>query len=302
LKVGVYSATWGVNFPDKADACAKEGIHIHMVPGLTSAPPSASGVDLSDALAALEGMANAGCGLRIVSIHWGHEFEGYPTVCQMRVARQLVAAGADIVLGAHSHTQQPAEVLLVNGYTGASPDEASVLEQLPQWCRLEAVDGPPRKALVLYGMGAQACGCLLHESMLCVLTPLFLMGSGNFCSTMFNEICRVGLLMTLRVSPPTNANSNHPWSWSLPSWHWLYNDAAVIRGATWARGTPRRLIHIASDGAEAWAASTEAKTLASRKRKLLAFVRCHVTGVGPDAQHAAKAAAPERKLPPPMWL
>lgn len=79
---------------------------------------------------------------------------GYPTVCQMRVARTLVAAGADIVLGAHSHTQQPAEVLLVNGYTGDSGEEQAALAHVPECCRLSGVDSPPRKALVLYGMGA----------------------------------------------------------------------------------------------------------------------------------------------------
>jgi hypothetical protein len=30
----------------------------------------------SEAVAALAEMAAAGCGLRIVAIHWGHEFEG----------------------------------------------------------------------------------------------------------------------------------------------------------------------------------------------------------------------------------
>ena len=72
----------------------------------------------------------------------------------MRVARILVAAGADIVLGAHSHTQQPAEVLLVNGFAGDTGDEQAALEHVPESCRLSGVEGPPRKALVLYGMGA----------------------------------------------------------------------------------------------------------------------------------------------------
>ena len=142
----------------------------------------------SEACAALRDMAAAGCGLRIVSIHWGHEFEGtsstawtlhadesshpsqlthfapgYPTVCQMRVARILVAAGADIVLGAHSHTQQPAEVLLVNGFAGDTGDEQAALAHVPECCRLFGVEGPPRKALVLYGMGAH-CVIATHMS------------------------------------------------------------------------------------------------------------------------------------------
>jgi poly-gamma-glutamate capsule biosynthesis protein CapA/YwtB (metallophosphatase superfamily) len=92
-----------------------------------------------------------------------HCAPGYPTVCQMRVARILVAAGADIVLGAHSHTQQPAEVLLVNGYVGDTGEEQAALKHVPECCRLTGVEGPPRKALVLYGMGAH---CVL-------VSPLF---------------------------------------------------------------------------------------------------------------------------------
>lgn len=115
LRVGVYAATWGVNFPDKAQECAAAGVRvfplmdgrttspplsrqvtIQTVPGLTAAKPSGEGVDVrcvrraraiphwhlcsrahhSEACAALRDMAAAGCGLRIVSIHWGHEFEG----------------------------------------------------------------------------------------------------------------------------------------------------------------------------------------------------------------------------------
>jgi hypothetical protein len=69
LRVGVYAATWGVNFPDRAEECAAAGVRcaslhgcaepwmpsytpmsrqvtIQTVPGLTAASPSGEGVDV----------------------------------------------------------------------------------------------------------------------------------------------------------------------------------------------------------------------------------------------------------------
>ena len=159
----MYAATFGVNFPDKAAQCVAAGVAIQTVPGLAAASATGAGeVDLREAAAALADMAAAGCGMRVVAIHWGHEFEGYPTVPQMAVARALVRAGADVIIGAHAHVTQPAEVLLVNGYEGSeacSGAERAALAQLPAASRLADVAGPPRKALVLYCLGAMhACG------------------------------------------------------------------------------------------------------------------------------------------------
>ena len=164
LRVGVYAATFGVNFPDKAAQCAAAGVAIQTVPGLAAASATGAGeVDLREAAAALRDMAAAGCGLRVVAMHWGHEFEGYPTVPQMAVARALVRAGADVVLGAHAHVAQPPEVLLVNGYDSCAAcggAERAALARLPPASRLDGVAGPPRKALVLYCLGARRRRCV----------------------------------------------------------------------------------------------------------------------------------------------
>ncbi|MCL2445773.1 MAG: CapA family protein [Oscillospiraceae bacterium] len=45
----------------------------------------------------------------IVSLHWGAEYVNQPTVAQARFARALSEAGADIIMGHHSHTPQPIE-------------------------------------------------------------------------------------------------------------------------------------------------------------------------------------------------
>jgi len=51
----------------------------------------------------------AGADLVIISLHWGAEYVDAPTNMQMQVARALVDAGADIIMGHHSHTPQPLE-------------------------------------------------------------------------------------------------------------------------------------------------------------------------------------------------
>ena len=45
----------------------------------------------------------------ICSIHWGVDFSHYPTIEQMQSARILVDAGADVIMGHHTHTIQPYE-------------------------------------------------------------------------------------------------------------------------------------------------------------------------------------------------
>ena len=45
----------------------------------------------------------------IVSMHWGTENEFTPTAEQTRLAKLIADAGADVILGHHSHTIQPAE-------------------------------------------------------------------------------------------------------------------------------------------------------------------------------------------------
>ena len=51
----------------------------------------------------------SGADLIIISLHWGAEYVNHPTNTQMQIARALVDAGADIIMGHHSHTPQPLE-------------------------------------------------------------------------------------------------------------------------------------------------------------------------------------------------
>ncbi len=47
----------------------------------------------------------------VVSIHWGREYSPGPEPGQRQLARQMVAAGADVIAGHHPHVLQPVEIL-----------------------------------------------------------------------------------------------------------------------------------------------------------------------------------------------
>lgn len=66
-------------------------------------PPRALEAELTRRVAA------ADADIVIVSIHWGQELRKEPTLAQRDLARALVAAGANIVVGHHSHVVQPME-------------------------------------------------------------------------------------------------------------------------------------------------------------------------------------------------
>ncbi|CAN7439427.1 CapA family protein [Rhizobacter sp. LjRoot28] len=53
--------------------------------------------------------ARQGCDLLVVSVHWGDEHVAWPSPAQVRMARQLVEAGADVVAGHHAHVLQGCE-------------------------------------------------------------------------------------------------------------------------------------------------------------------------------------------------
>lgn len=55
--------------------------------------------------------------LVIVAAHWGYEYQFYPDPIQTEGAIQMARAGADVILGAQSHTLQPVDVIDINGRT-----------------------------------------------------------------------------------------------------------------------------------------------------------------------------------------
>ena len=46
----------------------------------------------------------------VISLHWGIEYEHYPSEEQVEMARELIDAGADLILGHHPHVMQGIEI------------------------------------------------------------------------------------------------------------------------------------------------------------------------------------------------
>lgn len=70
---------------------------------------SLNNFELDDCLKELETLRNYN--FRIVLMHWGGNFENglYPDFNQPEIARKMIDAGADLIIGHHSHTFQPYE-------------------------------------------------------------------------------------------------------------------------------------------------------------------------------------------------
>jgi poly-gamma-glutamate synthesis protein (capsule biosynthesis protein) len=48
--------------------------------------------------------------LIVVSIHWGPENKKVPTAKQQKLARRLIRAGANVIMGHHTHVVHPVEI------------------------------------------------------------------------------------------------------------------------------------------------------------------------------------------------
>ncbi len=171
IRVGFYAACWGMNNPS---AIRSSALHIEVLSGLV--PRVCHQVDLGRIRAALAGMESDGVEFKVVYMHWGYEFELYPCPELMRVGRQIIAAGADVLMGSHPHVVQPVEVCFVNGYEQRLRERGAILPALAErtGCLLRDAVGAPRKGLIVYSLG-------------------------NFATTMYTPLCRTGMALSLQL-------------------------------------------------------------------------------------------------------
>lgn len=93
----------------------------------TMTSPGIATVNNSDLFISLYEMRDT-VDLVIVNMHWGEEYTSTESADQQELAHDLIDAGADIVIGEHSHTLQPVELykghLIVYGMGDYSHDNA----------------------------------------------------------------------------------------------------------------------------------------------------------------------------------
>jgi poly-gamma-glutamate capsule biosynthesis protein CapA/YwtB (metallophosphatase superfamily) len=171
IRIGFYAACWGLNNPALLSSTT---FHIEVLPGLV--PSVRHPVDLSRVREALGGMEEAGVDFKVVYLHWGYEFELYPCPDVMRVGREIIALGADLLMGSHPHVLQPVEVCFVNGYESRYAERAGPLPALAPrtGCLLRDNTDRPRKGLIVYSLG-------------------------NFATAMYTLLCRTGMVLSIRL-------------------------------------------------------------------------------------------------------
>lgn len=153
IRVGFYAATTFVNQTPRLE---DTNLHLNMLEGLRPVPGETwlpvCELDLEPIKNALMTMDEDGVDLKIVNIHWGVEYEMYPRPLQLQITRELVAAGADVIIGAHPHVPQPLEICFVNGAEGQLPADLATAQQ-GNGCTIQTPDAEPRKALIYYSLG-----------------------------------------------------------------------------------------------------------------------------------------------------
>jgi poly-gamma-glutamate synthesis protein (capsule biosynthesis protein) len=173
----------------------RTALGLNLLPSL--APETEKAADISQVKEVLAAMASEGVDFKIVSLHWGFEFEFYPSPRTMRVGREIVAAGADVIMGSHPHVLQPSEVCYVNGYEERHrqfKDQLAAMSH-PAGCIVKEGNGKPRKALILYSLG-------------------------NFTTAMYSFFCEVGIIQNIRVAKSEVSGAV---DWGLPGYELVYN-------------------------------------------------------------------------------
>jgi poly-gamma-glutamate synthesis protein (capsule biosynthesis protein) len=190
ITVGFYAATYGMNnrWEEESDT------DFNLIKGVAPHDHNAK-VDLSEIEGVLQEMKEDKVDLKIVSLHWGFEYEYYPEPKQIIVARDIVKLGADIIMGHHSHSQQPIDVCFVNGM-GEGLKHANFKGS----CHLDERDNGqekrrPRKALIVYSLG-------------------------NFLTNMYGFLSEVGTVLDLDLIRKENGAVD----WQNPQVHLVYNE------------------------------------------------------------------------------
>jgi poly-gamma-glutamate synthesis protein (capsule biosynthesis protein) len=188
IRVGFHAACWGLNNP-----ASTSQLHIEVLTGL--APTVRHPVDLGAIRRALADMTAEGVEFKVVSMHWGYEFEFYPCPDLMQVGREIIRAGADVIMGTHPHVVQPLEICLVNGYEQRHQAAGLSALERTSGCLIEDHTGMPRKGLIAYSLG-------------------------NFTTAMYSAQYEIGLVLGLTLQRDAATGRI---DWHLPDMRFVYN-------------------------------------------------------------------------------
>ena len=101
-RIGFIAATFGLNgkrLPEKREYLVNR-IALNQVSGT---------IDLGLLETQIAWCRRLRCDFIVVSLHWGLEYEFFPTSQQITLAHRIIEFGADLILGHHPHVIQPIE-------------------------------------------------------------------------------------------------------------------------------------------------------------------------------------------------
>lgn len=102
LKIGWIAMTFGLN---GKSIQPHQAFRVNRV-GLNSL---SAAIDLDLPKRQLRYCREHGCDFIVGSLHWGREYEYFPTTRQIETAHELAEAGLDMIIGHHPHIVQPVE-------------------------------------------------------------------------------------------------------------------------------------------------------------------------------------------------
>ncbi len=195
IRFGFYATCFGYNDPRY-----QSSLHLNVLPGLAPAPVAAS-VDTTALDSAVDEMEDAQVDFKILSVHWGHEFELYPTGAQTELGKIFAALGFDLIVGGHSHVVQPSEICFVNGYEEQLPSALAELVRTDPHLSRACIKGrgAPRKALIHYSLG-------------------------NFITAMLFWEPKFGVIQSVEVFRCPNTQRV---DWQLPKSEFVYNALSI---------------------------------------------------------------------------
>lgn len=166
LSVGFYAATYGMNNQWEKETKLDYNLLKGFAPYSEEEPSAAQKVDLSEIKQVIAEMKEAKVDIKVISLHWGFEYEYYPSPRQVSVAQEISALGADIIMGHHAHAQQPLDICYV---------DREAPEGVQSDCVLTSSSGDdPHTTLIIYGLG-------------------------NFLTNMYGFLSEVGMMVDISV-------------------------------------------------------------------------------------------------------
>jgi poly-gamma-glutamate synthesis protein (capsule biosynthesis protein) len=180
IRVGFYALTFGENYPNPSS-----NYHVNLF------DYSEDCIDRIKLV--LAKMDQRGVDLKIISLHWGHEFEFLPTVQQRSFSRELAKCGCDIIIGQHAHVVQPMEVLFLGNY-----EKTLDLPVKSEFCLPYE---KPKKVLVIYSLGNFYTDMFTKETQSGLAVGISIEKEGNKVDWNFKDVFYTDNIRSGIVSP-----------------------------------------------------------------------------------------------------